>query len=408
MLFKAFIFLLLIFTSVNSTSTYAQYSSTSIRFQDAYWYQILKQAQQENKHIFVVVHADYCLPCRKMERDVFTHPKVATFHNTFFINYNVNLSEQDKKDFIKRHSIEVLPSFFYFDPQGKMVWKTTGEKQVKEMLDLGKRIVLKSAIPIVNNTASKQQSLHELQTQYKAGSRDTSLLVDLAYALRMQHQPHAEIVDQYLQQQTNVKTSKNRSFIYEYANDLESKAIDYLINDIQYFKEYYGPQHVNEKIKNTIYNAVIVAIQRNDKALFTRAQQMIDAAYLPAAHKFKFEINSLYYQSTNDWKAYAKNACQYLQKHPSSDPKLLNHVTRNFCYQVDNGKMLITAIHWIETSIAIENEYYNNETYALLLYKLGQTQQAKQIAEKAIMIAQYRGNNYQIASRLIHTISTAN
>ncbi len=408
MLLRAVISLLLLLCSTNSIPIYAQTPSSHIRFQEDYWYQILQQAQQANKHVFVVVHADYCLPCRKMEQQVFTHSKVANFHNTFFINYNVNLSKKDKHDFIKRHTIRELPTFLYFSPQGRLLWKTTGEKDVKQLLDIGKQVILKSAIPIKKNTTSKVKSLHELQQQYHTGNRNPELLKDLAYALRMNHQPYHHIVDQYLQQQSDLKTIENREFIFENANDLNSKAIDYLLKDLAFFKEYYSPQTVNEKLRNTIYNGVITAIQESNPTHFQQTQQVIKAAHLPNSQQFSFEMTSLYYQSTNNWKAYAKNAQQYLYKRPSSNPKLLNDIARNFCHHITDKKMLLHAIDWIITSIAIENEYYNNETYALLMYKVGQHKLAKQVAQKAIRIAQIRGNDHQTAIRLIHTINQNN
>ena len=55
----------------------------------------------------------------------------------------------------------------------------------------------------------------------------------------------------------------------------------------------------------------------------------------------------------------------------------------------------------MKKSIKIENEYYNNNTYAALLYKTGKTSKAIKAAEKAVHIAKLRGIDYKETLKLL-------
>ena len=49
------------------------------------WKQAIAKAKTENKPLFVDFYTDWCGPCKKMDKEVFTDAKVAEFYNTNFI-----------------------------------------------------------------------------------------------------------------------------------------------------------------------------------------------------------------------------------------------------------------------------------------------------------------------------------
>ena len=58
------------------------------------------------------------------------------------------------------------------------------------------------------------------------------------------------------------------------------------------------------------------------------------------------------------------------------------------------------AITWAENSIKIADKAQNNDTYACLLYILGDTAKAIQIEEKAIKLIKETNNNEQVIAWL--------
>ena len=70
-----------------------------------------------------------------------------------------------------------------------------------------------------------------------------------------------------------------------------------------------------------------------------------------------------------------------------NDAKELDQVINNFVLHVDNREQLEGTRKWARQSIALRNEAYNNATYARLLLKLGDYQQALRQANKAVQLS---------------------
>jgi uncharacterized protein YyaL (SSP411 family) len=94
------------------------------------WRQVLAKARSENKTIFIDAYATWCGPCKKMDADVYTDPKVAEFVNKNFIAIKVQM-DQNKSDpnqikswygyasqIKKKNIIVAMPTFlFWMQPE---------------------------------------------------------------------------------------------------------------------------------------------------------------------------------------------------------------------------------------------------------------------------------------------------
>lgn len=91
------------------------------------------------------------------------------------------------------------------------------------------------------------------------------------------------------------------------------------------------------------------------------------------------------------------NNLEYLDGSPIKNDKSIDDVWLNSeelnslawqAYEIENNKERLSfAIKWIEQSIKLDENYYNTDTYAALLYKIGKYKQALPVANKAISIA---------------------
>ncbi|MBU1761725.1 MAG: DUF255 domain-containing protein, partial [Bacteroidetes bacterium] len=65
---------------------YAQ-SNVGIKFsQLTTWNDVLKQAEKENKYIFLDIYTTWCAPCKVMSKEIFPQQNVGRFFNQNFIN----------------------------------------------------------------------------------------------------------------------------------------------------------------------------------------------------------------------------------------------------------------------------------------------------------------------------------
>jgi len=86
------------------------------------------------------------------------------------------------------------------------------------------------------------------------------------------------------------------------------------------------------------------------------------------------------------------------------DYSTLNSLAWNV-YEVENDKEKIAnAIVWVKRSIELDKNYYNTDTYAALLYKIGEYDKALLIAQEAIEIAKKYNDDFSATVKLIESI----
>jgi len=229
-----------------------------------------------------------------------------------------------------------------------------------------------------------------LDDAYRKGNIDAMQMRQYAYFLKEYRKPYNTIVNKYLNaENNNLETKENQQFIYNFAINLENKAIDYFIRHIDDYKIKYGSKQVNEKVRSAILHSVMTAIKERDYALFEKAKNTIEAISIEEKEWFMFKMEALFYQGIEKWDEYTKVVSKYLNAHNIDDPFLLNDFASKF-QQFGSEKHLPKALKWINISLKIEDEYYNNYTKALLLCRLNLADDALEAVEHAIEIGKTR------------------
>ena len=127
--------------------------------------------------------------------------------------------------------------------------------------------------------------------------------------------------------------------------------------------------------------ATITAGLTGNKALFEKAITLADKKLKDRGMAVD-RLQMTYAESRKDWDAYASSALHYFGQYTITQPKELDHAASIFARHISDSGLLETAANWARQSIALENEIYNNETYALLMFKLKQYQEARKYANR--------------------------
>jgi thiol:disulfide interchange protein len=108
------------------------------------WQEALKEAQKENKPLFLDIYTTWCGPCKMLKRYTFTNKKVASFYNGAFINLSLDAEKGEGKEFAEKYQISAVPTLLYFDKTGKPVLYATGFVEPKEFIDIGNQAIQKA------------------------------------------------------------------------------------------------------------------------------------------------------------------------------------------------------------------------------------------------------------------------
>ena len=123
------------------------FSAVPMKKQDVHWMsysKALEKAKKEPKLIFVDLYADWCLPCRVMDANVYTDPTVASLLNTKFYAVKLDVESKDKITCDGEHKIvqecmtqvwelSTLPSFVLLAPKGLSILTVTDSMSPQEM-----------------------------------------------------------------------------------------------------------------------------------------------------------------------------------------------------------------------------------------------------------------------------------
>ena len=105
---------------------------------DAQLSKVLDKAEAQNKLVFVDVYTDWCLPCKLMDEDVFTHQETADFMNKHFVNYKIDAEKNEGPDIQVIYNIQAYPTLLFLDSKGKVIVQKIGAAYQTELIELAK------------------------------------------------------------------------------------------------------------------------------------------------------------------------------------------------------------------------------------------------------------------------------
>jgi len=98
--------------------------------------QVLEHSKNLDKPVFLDINAKWCLPCKLMQRDVYTHKETAAFFNEHFISYMVDMETGEGPDLKLIYDIKMVPTLLWLDSKGRVLVRKEGACYHEELLGL--------------------------------------------------------------------------------------------------------------------------------------------------------------------------------------------------------------------------------------------------------------------------------
>lgn len=99
-------------------------------------------AKKENKLIFIDIYTTWCGPCKLMQKNTFTDPKVGELFNKNFVNLAID-AEKEGVALAKEFKIVNFPSFLFLDATGKLVQYDFGYYNAEQFSTVGASVLSK-------------------------------------------------------------------------------------------------------------------------------------------------------------------------------------------------------------------------------------------------------------------------
>lgn len=138
-----FIFIVLLLTSCSTSTEVSEKGDIQLMNYEIYpsLSEVLLKAEKEDKIVFIDMYADWCLPCKIMDEEVFNDQATADFMNANFINYKVNGERGEGPDLAMIYQVKGYPTHLFVDARGRVLERNLGGMGLVSFNILAERVL---------------------------------------------------------------------------------------------------------------------------------------------------------------------------------------------------------------------------------------------------------------------------
>ncbi|WP_116107992.1 thioredoxin family protein [Lewinella sp. IMCC34191] len=363
--------------------------AVGIEFEREAFADLLSEAKQADKLIFIDAYTTWCGPCKMMDAKVFPDPEVAEVFNERFINAKFDMEKGEGPSLASRYSVAAYPTYLFVDGDGELVHKAVGYIPKPALLELA-------------DVAVSDRSLGAMKKRYDGGDRTPEFVSEYARSLTTNYeQAQADrVIAEYLDGQSDWTMPENTRLILESPGSLGDKRMDFLIENAATVEEQHG-----DRVYGVIERALVNQYHQTNRKRSLVSADEIEPYFGEQAPELVDRLlpryAMVYHQRQRDMTSYLATAADYYTRFPSDDYAELNTVAWNFFEHSDDPEQLDLAIDWAKRSVEIRPYYPNLDTLAWLYHKTGQMEKAKSTARLAIEYAKAESLDYSETEKIL-------
>lgn len=373
------------------------------------WSEIKQKAKEENKFIFIDCYATWCVPCKKMDREVYDLMIIGDSVNPRFISAKLQIDTTKFDDVNKKNwyavaqkfktdfSLHTLPAYLFFSPNGDIVHKAYGYKDPIVFNEL-----LREAI-------NPETQYYTLISRYKTGTKDYKIMGYLAKLAKDNGDKDisSSIAKDYMENhllklhKDSLFSKEYLSFIIQFTKSSKEKTFFFLHRNADSINRVLGgDDYVESLISSIIGKEEVFPIMQKAKKL---GKEDIDWNLINLTIKKKYGTyyaNRIITWAKVSWFGYKRDWVSYTKylvlavENSSARSKASSYFINNNAYDIfersTDEKELFTAIGWMEALFKNDKREINDgsslDTYANLLYKVGRVGEAIKWQEKAVSL----------------------
>jgi len=379
----------------------ANAQETGIRFFEGTWNDVLAEAGKQNKPIYLDCYTTWCGPCKMLKKEVFTDAKVGAYFNENYICYSLDMEKGEGLEIAKKYDVRGYPTHLYFDAKGDVVHRTMGAGNSDQYKG--------HFIQWAKDARDPSKQFYALKKRYDAGDRDPDMLYVYARSANDAGTSDAkDIAKAYFatQSEDDLYNQKNWDAIKNLIFDFDFKEYYFVLQHKDEFVKRYGVAEVNDKILGIALNEAYRAKSKLDygKGLFEKNHDVLTQVTKPEEIAQLYRTYMRYYEVMEDWPSYATTASEYLDHGKVDDWNDLNEIAWAIYEHSDDPAMIARAEKWAARSVELQSNYFNNDTHAALLHKLGRNAEAEKAAERAIELGNQDGSDVSATEDLLAKI----
>jgi thioredoxin-related protein len=230
--------------------------NTGIRFFQGNWASLLKTAAQQHKLIFVDVYTEWCVPCKRMEKEIFPLAKVGKVYDSLFVSYRLDAEHGQGPKLAAAYAVKAYPTYLFLDSAGNLLYRSGDYMEASELIAEGRK------------AASKKQAgetLAQLEARFKRGDRQPEILKALLDKRTSLGMDNAEILNAYVAVMPPEHLRRPETVIYlsQHTGSTVSAALPVIIEGLKGLDREQQKQVSDRLYNELLYYALGNAIKEN-------------------------------------------------------------------------------------------------------------------------------------------------
>ena len=227
----------------------------------------LARAKAENKNLFIDVYADWCGPCKYLEKEIFVEDDLGEYMDKNFVSIRLDGEVGDGAMLMDEFNLTAYPTMLFLNPEGKLQKKLVGAVSA----DVIQTNAEKVAYP-------EKTKIYQLQKKYDQGERSKIFLSEYISELILEEREVEEVIEFYLEKypELNLELKSDFQIFCFGIEDLDNKHTVTFLNSVGHFKDKF-PDLSEQKMGKIITGILETAIEtKNPEFMKTRIEQLYD------------------------------------------------------------------------------------------------------------------------------------
>ena len=369
------------------------------------WSDLIKKAQTQDKYIYI-----YCTTTEKSGSDylnqyLFFAKDIKKFVTSKFLLLNLKMDTYHESGYmftkVSQSFLDSLKKqFTIFHTPTHLIFSKTGKVLNKQVYNMDTTEVVKYLKDVLNG----KRQVYTLIEEFKQGNRKPEFIQRLYYSLSLASDQIFRVQDSInvLQKFIDAYPAKklynkdNGKIILEFAEEVDDVCFKNLFTNKNEWYKVFDKKTIDAKIIEVLYEKLdFIALGYR----LRKKTNGIEQAKVEYIKKYKVynEYDSIvlcrastnYYYDKNNVTEFLKSIHSYLDNIGNFEEKIDN--VNSYSWQVfkssDDHSLLERIFNWSAERLKKSNNAFYLDTYANLLYKLGQTNEAMKYETKAIKLA---------------------
>ncbi len=309
--------------------------------------QARRAARESGLPIFLDAYTTWCVPCKKMEAEVFTDPEVASTFNTEFVPLRLDMEQEPGRALAEKLLVDQFPTLLILDDSGEELHRSVGFLDVEGVLAFAK------------TGGDEATRWHTLDARFRRGDRDTTFLEELlAYAKQADIPQRENYAFALLNARDDWGSADAQALLFENVRTADGPLFGALVRNRAALAERYSAPIVDERIE-----VLLDAQLFGEDPVRPRAARKLIARTYPAAADSTFgRYQMRRAREAGKAKRFGRLAVRQQTEFPSSDPDQLAELAYIFDFKLPGYKTEL-ALSWAEKVLA--ERPYDEETKAI-------------------------------------------